>query len=305
MTDNQIMAFDKARQQIQLARDVDEVKMIRDRAESLKQYAKQQKESLQMQNQIAEIKLRAERRIGQMLGDLERGKPGRKLETSVVSNSEYKQTLNDNSISSSSAKRWQRIATLPDETFEQFIAENVQGQSELTTAGALRVVKTGQLSPLMSSDSNEWYTTPDIINAVIEVMGDIDLDPCSNSHTAPNVPAAKHFTQKDDGLSQNWYGQVYVNPPYGRQLPLWIDKIVTEYNAGNISAIVLVPARPDTRWFRMLRTFPRCFMFGRVRFNGHENSAPFPTMLVNVGCDSGLFNHVMSELGDIYECVRL
>ena len=48
-------------------------------------------------------------------------------------------------------------------------------------------------------------------------MGEIDLDPCSNSKAQPNVPALNHFTVEDDGLEQKWFGRVYMNPPYGRE----------------------------------------------------------------------------------------
>lgn len=159
-----------------------------------------------------------------------------------------------------------------------------------------------KLGPLMSSDSSEWYTTPDIIQAVIAVMGAIDLDPCSNSHDNPNVPAAQHYTKEDDGLAQEWRGRLYVNPPFGNDIPHWVDKLVYEYlEKRTTQAILLAPARTDTHWFRALRNFPRCFMFGRVKFNGNANSAPFPTMLVGVGCDRNKFVEVMSALGDVYE----
>ena len=160
------------------------------------------------------------------------------------------------------------------------------------------------LDALMSSDSVEWYTTPDIITAVIDVMGAIDLDPCSNSKDNPNIPALKHYTKEDDGLSYEWEGRVYVNPPYGNAIPDWVQKIVQEHKKGNIAqCILLVPARTDTRWFRALKEYPRCFMHGRVRFNNHENSAPFPTMLVGIGVDDARFIEVMENLGDVYQWV--
>lgn len=162
-----------------------------------------------------------------------------------------------------------------------------------------------KLAPLMSSASNEWYTTQDIIQAAIDVMGGIDLDPCSNSHDNPNVPARYHYTKEDDGLAQKWQGRVYMNPPYGRDIVNWMVKLVEEFKAGRVTeAIVLAPARPDPEWFRVLRDFPRCFMSKRVKFNNNPNSAPFPTMLVSVGCDRNRFIKIMSPMGDIYERVE-
>lgn len=59
------MHFNKARQELALATKIDEVKVIRDKFEALRAYAKQADESLEMQNNCAEIKIRAERRGGE------------------------------------------------------------------------------------------------------------------------------------------------------------------------------------------------------------------------------------------------
>ena len=58
------------------AKTVDEVKNIRDKAQVMKAYAKQIGESLECQNDISEIKIRAEQRVGEMLLETERQKPG-------------------------------------------------------------------------------------------------------------------------------------------------------------------------------------------------------------------------------------
>jgi hypothetical protein len=161
------------------------------------------------------------------------------------------------------------------------------------------------LGVLMSSESNEWYTPPGIIQAAIGIMGAIDLDPCSNSHDLPNVPAKHCFTKEDDGLAQAWWGKVYVNPPYGREIPLWVAKINHEYQSGNIEqCVLLAPARTDTRWFYALKEYPRCFMRGRLKFSNYVNSAPFPTMLVGIGVDIERFISVTKPLGDVYELIQ-
>ena len=58
--------FNKARKELALATDIDEVKEIRDKAEALRAYAKQQGESLGMQNDCAEFRIRCEVRIGEV-----------------------------------------------------------------------------------------------------------------------------------------------------------------------------------------------------------------------------------------------
>ena len=71
-----LVQFDAARQALALATSIDEVKEIRDKAEALRAYVRQQGEGLEMQNQCAEIKLRAERRAGEILSEQERATGG-------------------------------------------------------------------------------------------------------------------------------------------------------------------------------------------------------------------------------------
>lgn len=69
MKDSQLIYLNQARQALALAKSIDEVKNIRDKAEALRAYAKQAGMGLEMQNECAEIKLRAERRAGEMLAE--------------------------------------------------------------------------------------------------------------------------------------------------------------------------------------------------------------------------------------------
>lgn len=157
------------------------------------------------------------------------------------------------------------------------------------------------LAPLMSSTSPEWYTPPVIIERVIKVLKEIDLDPCSNEGE-PNIPATQHFTVKNDGLSQEWHGRIYMNPPYGNEIEAWIKKLHDEFQAGRTTeAIALVPARTDTRWWRILRDFPVCFIEGRLKFSGQENSAPFPSAVFYLGNNINNFIATFEDIGDIYQ----
>ena len=92
-----------------------------------------------------------------------------------------------------------------------------------------------------------------------------------------------------------------MNPPYGITIKYWIDKILTE----NIDeAILLLPARTDTNWFRKLNDFPVCFINGRLNFSNHSNSAPFPSMIVYIGKREKTFKTVFSDVGQIYKMVE-
>lgn len=145
------------------------------------------------------------------------------------------------------------------------------------------------------------YTPKKIIELTLELLGAIDLDPCSNSIGEPNIPAKKHYTIKDDGLAQKWHGKVYLNPPYGSEISKWIQKLTNEYKEGDVTeAIALLPARTDTRWFGLLREYPRCFVIGRLQFIGAEHSAPFPSVVVYLGVEINQFTSSFKSIGDIY-----
>lgn len=57
-------------------------------------------------------------------------------------------------------------------------------------------------------------------------LGPFTLDACASEQ---NAKCNKFFTAKDDGLTQDWYGNnVFVNPPYGRGIDKWIKKAYEE-----------------------------------------------------------------------------
>lgn len=157
------------------------------------------------------------------------------------------------------------------------------------------------LSPVLhSSKSKEWYTPRHIIDRVVLLFDGIDLDPCSNSKSDPNVPALEYFTQVDDGLSRPWWGNVYMNPPYGDEIGPWAAYLIQQYEAGTIdAAIALLPARTDTAWFQPLYDHALCFVRGRLKFSGSDNSAPFPSVVVYLGLDVEAFKRVFSDLGRV------
>lgn len=120
----------------------------------------------------------------------------------------------------------------------------------------------------VSEDSYEWYTPRAYIEAAREVMGSIDLDPASCDEAQKVVKAKKYYTIEDDGLSQLWFGNVFLNPPYNMPaVQQFSDRAIHEYEWNTISAaIVLVNNATDTGWFHRLLDYPVCFPLGRVQF---------------------------------------
>src|SRR5207249_1633363 len=104
------------------------------------------------------------------------------------------------------------------------------------------------------------------------------LDVCADATNAKCI----NFLPHDAGLSRDWHGICWMNPPYGRRIILWIEKAYTESAInGNALVVCLLPARTDTNWFHKYCVYGEIrFLKGRLRFKGAEGSAPFPSMIV-------------------------
>lgn len=132
---------------------------------------------------------------------------------------------------------------------------------------------------MYSSKSNEWETPQDLFNKLDEEFK-FTLDPCS---TDENAKCKKHYTIKEDGLSQSWGGErVFVNPPYGRDIKKWVKKSWEEGRKKNTIVVMLIPARTDTSYFQdyIYNRSEIRFISGRVKFGDGKSGAPFPSMIV-------------------------
>lgn len=161
-------------------------------------------------------------------------------------------------------------------------------------------------SALLSHRSDEHLTPRFILDAVLECLGGIDLDPCSNSLSCPNVPAARHFIRDDDGLSQPWDGRVFLNPPFGRDVDRWFTKLAGEYCAGRTAAaIVLWKSATETKAWQVLTgvSCQVCFPSRRIDFEGPGNisGSTFSPALFYLGRDRGRFLLAFEGIGQIWE----
>lgn len=122
--------FNKARAALAKAVTIDQAKAIWDKLEALRVYAKQAKGAAEMERQCAEIRLRAERRIGELLAATVRaGNPQLSPKGTIG--------LRDLGITRKQSAKWQAMATLPTADFERYVST----AREPTTAGVLRLVQ--------------------------------------------------------------------------------------------------------------------------------------------------------------------
>lgn len=71
--------------------------------------------------------------------------------------------------------------------------------------------------------SDDYYTPPYIFKAL---NLEFDLDVCAPPSGVPWIPAKRHYSLMDDGLSQKWTGTVWMNPPFSKVTP-WIERFLT------------------------------------------------------------------------------
>lgn len=155
-----------------------------------------------------------------------------------------------------------------------------------------------------NSGNNEWYTPPDYIEAARQVMGSIDLDPASSVIANKTVQAKQFFTADDDGLQQEWRGNVWMNPPYSAELiGKFASSLCDYFLAGDVGqAIVLVNNATETRWFQEMAESSSaiCFPRSRVRFLDPEGVPGAPLQgqaVIYMGADVEAFKRQFGNFG--------
>lgn len=108
--------------------------------------------------------------------------------------------------------------------------------------------------------TTSWITPPQII----ERLGGFDLDPCA-SVPQPWPCAKESYQLPTDGLAESWFGRVWLNPPYTRNILPWIEKM-SKHNSG----VALLFVRPDTKWFKLIWQSASCFLFISRRILFHR-----------------------------------
>ena len=138
--------------------------------------------------------------------------------------------------------------------------------------------------------TNEWYTPPEIINS----LGRFDLDPAAPEETW--YTAEKCYTKKQDGLRQEWFGRVWLNPPYSNpDIREFMEKMAEHGNG-----IALVFNRCDSAWihsFVFEKADAMLFLRKRIKFyrpDGTQGGSP--------GCGSILVAYGKQNVATLESC---
>jgi hypothetical protein len=91
-------------------------------------------------------------------------------------------------------------------------------------------------------ESDEWYTPKYIFDALSVRF---DLDVACPPEGPRHVPANNYYS--DEALQKNWFGFVWMNPPFGHQSTKrrWLRKF---FEHGN--GIALLPDRTSAPWWQ-------------------------------------------------------
>ncbi len=129
---------------------------------------------------------------------------------------------------------------------------------------------------LFTSEKNDWGTPKDFFKELDNVFR-FDADVCASEN---NAKCPTFYTKEQDGLTQEWAGNCWMNPPYGREIGKWVKKAYES----KACVVCLLPARTDTKWWHDYCAKADVIRFckGRIKFEGGVklNPAPFPSAIV-------------------------
>lgn len=150
----------------------------------------------------------------------------------------------------------------------------------------------------------EWYSPREIVEAARATLGEIDLDPASCEQANQIVQARKFYTVREDGLSQPWSGKIWLNPPYGRYAPKFVERFAIAFAQGSVEQGVLLLATHHltTDWFSALAAHRliACLPTQRLQFSGSCERPMHGSVILGIGVDPERFKEAFSIFGTIW-----
>lgn len=209
---------------------------------------------------------------------------------------ELKQAVRDKKVGASTAAE---IAQLPIETQKEIA--NLPTRKEIVEEVKKHV------HVAQNSGENEWYTPSEYIESARLVMGSIDTDPASSQIANATVQALQFYTKDDDGLTKEWRGNIWMNPPYAQPLISQFSQAISKkFTDGEVSqAIVLVNNATETAWFQLMAEYASavCFPKSRIRFldpNGKPGAPLQGQAVLYFGEHSQVFYNEFKKYGKTF-----
>ena len=277
-----LVPLNEARVAIREARvsqDAASLKDWRDLAEAAEKMQQRRGTAREVADDAGEIRLRCEAALGQIDAEVAPSKVrADRRPTSTTTVDVPKPPLAE--VHPTTRAAWRKLGKLDDEQLDDLTSRLRESEDAgLDTTNAVKMLKGDALGVHTSSATPEWSTPQDLFDKLHSEFK-FTLDVCAT----PGLEKCKHYySPEQDGLAQKWTGSCWMNPPYGSEIPAWIQKAAEEAASG-ATVVCLVPARVDTAWWWDYVSFAEVrFLRGRLKFGGAETSAPFPSAVVVFG----------------------
>ena len=128
-------------------------------------------------------------------------------------------------------------------------------------------------------ESSDEHYTPKVLFDTLNLTFGTDV--CAPKGGVPWIPAINYYCKERDGLSNDWFGLVWMNPPFSKPAP-WVDRFI-EHNNGIALCVV-----SKSIWFNKLWNaadgivpFPRTWKFERP--DGSKKTISFQSFLFSLG----------------------
>ena len=181
------------------------------------------------------------------------------------------------------------------ETTEHALDDSQENQ--LITDGG---TPTNDLSLFTSSETDEWATPPDFLRPLKESVGGFDLDAAAG---AEESPIAEHaYSEDDDGLSEPWFGTVWVNPPYSA-MEEWTQKVVSELHRDDVDTILyLCKGDSSTDWWHtaLAESTIIGMLDERLSFGDGSQPAPFASYVFVFGDAADAVPDTLYQWGAVF-----
>lgn len=288
-TSGRVVKLSVVEHELSLADTPTKVKSLDDKLAVIQELFRKERRALGDQNKLAELRIRAQRRGGELLAATVRpGRPSKRSHDATISLPE--------GIDKHMSSRWQAVASIAERALDAYLKMQEERGEEVTTSGFVRFAEAKPKSEERERTPSESKGATAVVERVLSVLGEVDLDPCHDPKLKAKVKAKRVYKRGEDGLEKEWQGKVYVSPPHGQELSAWVEKLASEFEAGNVKeAVALVPVESNSEWFVRVRAYPRCFLSGK-----EEGAAPYAQMALYFGSDVAAFARAFADVGDTY-----
>lgn len=218
----------RARAALAEVESVEDALRVADFAESVRYAARQAKAGMEAENHAAEVRLRAERRAGELLAQTERHPAGRPPKNRSHDATDFRPPrLADLGVSRSASSRYQQVAAVPESVFEDYIQSKQQRGEEITTNRLLRLGREHK-QPDITVEPRTVTADADIRHGSLtqvmdDLVGTVDAIITDPPYPAEHLDCFDQLGQlaarilKPDGLLVAMVGQTHL-PEYLRRL---------------------------------------------------------------------------------------